>query len=39
MFNAIDALLASVTTDTYLTRYSFLCSSTCEGHGLCSALT
>lgn len=38
MFNAIEALLASVNSDTYLSRYGFLCHATCEGYGLCSQL-
>lgn len=38
MFDAIEALLASVNTDTYLASYNVLCSSACEGHGLCSPL-
>lgn len=39
MFNTIDALLASVNGDTYLSRFGFLCHATCEGYGLCSTLT
>lgn len=39
MFNTIDALLDSVNSDTYLSRYGFLCHATCEGYGLCSTLT
>jgi hypothetical protein len=38
MFDAIDALLASVSSDTWLARYGFLCHATCEGYGLCSPL-
>jgi CRISPR/Cas system-associated exonuclease Cas4 (RecB family) len=38
MFNAIEALLASVNGDTFLARYGFTCHATCEGYGLCSAL-
>jgi hypothetical protein len=38
MFNAIEALLASVNTDTFLARYGFTCHATCEGYGLCSPL-
>lgn len=38
MFEAIEALLASVNTDTFLARYGFTCHATCEGYGLCSPL-
>lgn len=39
MFNAIEALLASVSSGTYLSRYGFLCHATCEGYGLCSTMS
>ncbi|MCB9932983.1 MAG: PD-(D/E)XK nuclease family protein [Planctomycetes bacterium] len=39
MFHAIDALLNSVNSHTYLSRYGFLCHATCEGYGLCSPLS
>jgi CRISPR/Cas system-associated exonuclease Cas4 (RecB family) len=39
MFNTVDALLASLNTNTYLARYTYTCHATCEGHSLCSALT
>jgi CRISPR/Cas system-associated exonuclease Cas4 (RecB family) len=38
MFDAIEALLASVESDTFLARYTFTCHATCEGYGLCSPL-
>lgn len=38
MFDAINALLASVNSDSYLSRYGFLCHASCEGYGLCSSL-
>ncbi len=39
MFDVIDALLTSVNTRTFLARYGFTCHATCEGYGLCSALS
>lgn len=39
MFQAVDALLASVQTDNYLARYGFTCHATCEGYGLCSPMS
>ena len=39
MFDAIEALLASVNGDTFLARYGFTCHATCEGYGLCSPLS
>lgn len=38
MFDAIEALLASVNSGAFLARYTFTCHATCEGYGLCSPL-
>ncbi|MCA8917288.1 MAG: PD-(D/E)XK nuclease family protein [Planctomycetes bacterium] len=38
MFDTIDALLATVDGDAYLSRYGFLCHASCDGYRLCSPL-